>query len=87
MFKLYVYSVIFFIISVFLFVFRCIVLKDKINLKSSSSTKIETLYILLRIILAGMLPLINIVLTLVYLYYGILVPDDDFIKFCSSNTK
>lgn len=87
MIKFYIWSIILFIISVFLFAFRYIVLKSKINLNDSNSNKLQMLYNLLRIIVAGTLPLINIVFTLIYLYYGIFVSDDVFIKLCSDKIK
>lgn len=83
MIKFYIWSIIFFIISAVLFVFRYIVLKDKITLNNSNRSQLENLYLLLRILIAGMLPLINVFLGFIYLYYAIFVSDDDFIDFCN----
>lgn len=83
MIKFYIWSIILFIISVVLFMLRCISLKYKITWNSTYDSKLAKLYDLLRIIVVGIFPLVNIIFTLIYLYYGVFVPDDDFIDFCN----
>lgn len=87
MIKFYIWSIILFVISVLLFMLRCITLKYKITWNSTYDSKLAKLYSLLRIIVVGTLPLINIVFTLIYLYYGIFVSDDVFIKLCSDKIE
>ncbi|WP_297131705.1 hypothetical protein [Terrisporobacter sp.] len=83
MIKFYIWSIILFVISVLLFMLRCITLKHKITWGVPSDSKLAKLYNLLKILVVGILPVINIIFTIIYLYYGIFVPDDDFIKLCN----
>ena len=83
MIKFYIWSIILFIISVVLFMLQCISLKYKITWNSTYDSKLAKLYDLLRIIVVGIFPLVNIIFTLIYLYCGVFVPDDDFIDFCN----
>lgn len=85
MFKFYICSMLIYILSLIILVIRCFIFRNKINFKKHfNSSKSEDMYEIFQILIIGILPIINIVYTIILLCYGIFMSNDDFIEFCNS---
>lgn len=77
MLKVYLTTIILFYLSFALIVMRWFYYKDSIILKSNNEGK----FTLIRLIVIGCMPIINLIFTFIYVYYSIFAESEKFIEF------
>jgi hypothetical protein len=76
--KYYIFSILIYYISFVLFIIRIIATKDEINIKTTNKRKIFKLF---RMVMASLLPIINIVISIAAIYVALLMSDNKYIEF------
>lgn len=77
MLKAYLITIILFYLFFALIVMRWFINKDSINLKSDN----EGNFALIRLVIIGCIPIINLIFASIYAYYSIFAESEKFIEF------